>query len=661
MIEFQNPSFASLTDKEWLVTNGLGGYASSTIAGANTRRYHGLFVPSLNPPAERTVVVSKIEETVITSAQIQVTISSNQFSDIIHPEGYQWVKSFERNPLPKITFEGYGFSMEKIIFMIHHSNTSVVRYQNTGKESIRLQLKPLYVWRDYHHLFQEDTQFDFYQESLGADSYTIYPRYQAKPFFVECKGSSFIAQPSWYKNFIYRHETYRGLDDREDAFTNGYFEIELQPQQVGHLVYTMDKDQLGQDWVDVLQKEVARINALKPGLEPHFKLRLTPEAKQFYHDLVIAGDQFLVRRGAGGMTIIAGYHWFTDWGRETMIAMRGLVIAQGHQDLAKQILRTFLSFLKDGLIPNRFPDQGEDPAYNTIDASLWVFIALYEYDQKFHDKAFVQECMPFLQQILNAYRFGTRYHIHMTAEGLIYGGEALSQLTWMDAKVGDEVMTPREGCPVEINALWFNAIQIYVGFLQQAGVDSSEWKSLASTVQTSFRKFFLNQNDYLNDVVIPGELIDDAFRPNQVYAMSLPFSLLTTEESKVLLNQVQEKLVTPLGMRSLSPDHPDFIGIYKGDQWHRDKAYHQGTTWSYLLGEYLLAVLKVNEYSPSAMRQVVKGMEGLQHHFYQEDGIHCINEIFDGENPGAGRGCIQQAWSIGMLLMVFEALKKNTT
>ncbi len=659
MLTFNKPSFETLSEKEWLVTNGLGGYASSTISGANTRRYHGLLVASLRPPTERTVIVSKIEETLTDYCGKRTNLSSNQYHGAIHPTGHELITAFERKPFPTTTFEGDEFRLKKTVLMLHHSNTTLTRYKNSGKEIIELELNPFYVYRDYHHLFHEQNHFEFYREAQDDHVSVIYPYFGAPPIFVQCPQSVFVPETIWYKHFLYAKETERGLDDDEDACSIGAYHLILKPGQECFIVFTIDKDQLHQSWKNRFNKEKAEVRKRTKESEAPDSMNLDKKFRKFYRDLVVSGNQFIVKRSTNdGHTIIAGYHWFTDWGRDTMIAMRGLVIARHHQGLAKDIIRTFLSYMKDGLIPNRFPDHGEIPEYNTIDASLWLFIVMHEYDLKFGDKEFIEECLPKLKEVLQAYRDGTKFNIHMTNEGLISGGEDKSQLTWMDAKVGDYVVTPRHGCPVEINALWYNALRIYDEFLTKYNVEEKGWNSIAVQTKKAFRKYFLNKNGYLNDVVIPGESTDDAFRPNQVYALSLPYSMLTDKESKGILNQIAEKLLTPYGLRSLSMDHPDFIPIYTGDQWHRDRAYHQGTVWAYLMGEYLLAYLKINKYTAESKQYVLEMMSGLMDHFYHADCIHGISEIFDGGNPGHGKGCIHQAWSVGMLLSVFDSMQE---
>lgn len=381
----------------------------------------------------------------------------------------------------------------------------------------------------------------------------------------------------------------------------------------------------------------------------------------FLGDLLVSGDQFLVhRKSTDSSTLIAGYHWFTDWGRDTMIAMRGLTIATGKQAESKSIIQTFLKYLDQGMLPNRFPDQGEAPEYNTFDATLWLFVVLYEYYEKFKDAAFIAEVMPTLKEILEFHIQGTRYNIHTTPEGLLFGGEGLAQLTWMDAKVGDYVVTPRQGCPVEINALWYNALQIYTTFAKLLHQSTDQYAALATQVKAAFQTFFINDKGYLNDVVIPNEYEDDSIRPNQLYAISLPFDLLDAEQSKNVLQFIEESLYTPYGLRSLNIFSQSFKGIYNGNQWQRDTAYHQGTVWAFLWGEYALAYLKVHDYSSSACQEIREKMKALKRHFYESDCLHGISEIFDGLNPQAGKGCIQQAWSVGMLIKVLIEIQAKS-
>lgn len=642
MITFSHPSFAETSSKEWLYTNGIGGYASSTVSGANTRRYHGLLVASLNPPTDRQVLVSKILETVSLKNGTTVELSTNQYVRAIHPQGFQYLAAFQRSPLPKAIYVVKGKQLSKTIFMQHGTNTTIVEYENLSAATLELEFLPLFVSRNYHSLFKENSHFDYYHEILSEGAIKIHSHYGSAPLFMRFTKGTFTVQHDWFHSFQYDKEAYRGLDAQEDAHSIGRIILTLTPKERVHLVFSTDEAALlgqPQDWK---QAELDRLDTLVP--------KQINDA--FLRDLMVSSDQFLVRRKSKGNTVIAGYHWFTDWGRDTMIAMRGLTIALKKKELSASIIRTFLEHLDSGMIPNRFPDQGEIPEYNTIDATLWLFVVLLEYYEQFEDLELITEVFPSLQSIIEAHLKGMRYNIHVTADGLLFGGEDLAQLTWMDAKVGDFVVTPRHGCPVEINALWYNALEIYNLFHRKIAIGESPYQSLAQKVRHAFQQYFINEKGYLNDVIIPNQYIDDAIRPNQIYALSLPFTPLSREVAATVLQVVEEKLYTDLGLRSLSPAHTDFKPTYSGNPWQRDTAYHQGTVWAFLWGEYALAYLKQHHFSATACRVIKEKSRAFQNHFYQSDCLYAISEIFDGAKPEAGRGCVQQAWSVGMMLRV---------
>ena len=658
--------FEELASKEWLVTNGIGGFAAGTLSGANTRRYHGILVAALQPPTHRTVLVSKMEETIITEDGSSIELSSNEYRDAIHPTGFRFLTSFERDPLPTFHFTAEQHQLRKMIFMPFGTNSTVIRYNNPGSTAYTLRLRLFLNHRDYHYLTREDRFFTFNiaMTDNGATAISAFPG--AVPLFFNFNKGVFIEQRDWYRLYLYRHETYRGLDDSEDLFTPGYIELSLEPNEDMFICFTTDKTVLQHEPADILDQEVWRINQIKQdAVASAFGKAVAQRVSipgfdidEVTRDLAVAADQFIAtRESSGGKTIIAGYHWFTDWGRDTMIAMRGLVIARGDKELAESIIRTFLQYLDKGMLPNRFPDQGEEPEYNTIDATLWLFIVLHEYAAQFDDYTFIDSVFDSLSIIIECHIQGTRYNIHMLDNGLLYGGEDGVQLTWMDAKVGDYVVTPRRGCAVEINALWYNALMIYNVMAEKCKREPSPFTQLAEKVKASFHQHFFNGR-YLYDVVIPGTSSDDAIRPNQVYAISLPYALLSAAESELVLRVVKEKLVTPYGLRSLDPEHPDFVPVYGGDQWHRDKAYHQGTVWSYLIGEYWLALLRLQQNNRAVRQEVANMMVPLLQHFYSADCIHGINEIFDGMDPKEGRGCVQQAWSVGMLLRVLQELTR---
>ncbi len=641
---YNNPDLQALINREWLVTNGIGGYASSTIFGVNTRRYHGLLVAAQKPPGDRMVFVSKIEESVEGKAG-QVAFSTNKYPGVTYPEGYRYLSSFDRSSFPKAVFQAGPYKIDKTIFMVYGSNTTVVSYRNTGEISFQLSLNPLFVYRDYHALFQANDYFDFFHNQIEERQLELFAHYGAIPLYISFSRGDFHSNEAWFYQFQYEREEARGLDFQEDAKSIGQIKVLLDPGQEVHLIFSTEKEKLSEDPEKLRSQEQIRIDALDIGKEP------------VLNDFAISGDQFLVwRASSNSYSLIAGYHWFMDWGRDAMIAMRGLTIALGKANASRSILRTFLQYLDQGMLPNRFPDQGELPEYNTIDATLWLFVVLYEYYEKFEDLSFVEEVFPQLEEILEAHFNGTRFQIHVTAEGLLYGGEGIAQLTWMDARVGDYVVTPRHGCPVEVNALWYNALCIYEALGKELGKDVGTYKTATNKCREAFRSYFFNEQGYLNDVVVPGQPADESIRPNQIYAVSLPFSPLTAEEAGSVLSVVEEKLYTDVGLRSLAMDHPDFKPIYQGGVWQRDTAYHQGTVWAFLWGEWALAYLKVHQYSEVAKYHVRTQSAVLRHHFYEEDCLNGISEVFDGANPSMGKGCVQQAWSIGMLIKVWTML-----
>ncbi|MEO7310236.1 MAG: amylo-alpha-1,6-glucosidase [Chitinophagaceae bacterium] len=629
--------FEEAASKEYLLTNGIGGYSSSSIAGANTRRYHGLLVASLFPPTDRLVLVSKIEETLVANG-VCYELSSNQYPGSVHPRGYSYIENYNCNTEnATFNYNVAGYALEKKIEMVQGENTVMLSYTNRSKEAVELLLMPLLVYRDYHTLFYQDEQFDFYEEGLADDYFKVYAKYQAHPLYLKFTKGNWKGEHDWYKKIQYRQEEARGFDFQEDAISIGRVAVSLAANETIQLIFSTDE-------INEIPEKAAK------------EITDTNSYPAFVNDLIKSSRQFVVhRKSTGGSTIIAGYHWFTDWGRDTMIALRGISIATGKKEEAKSILKTFLSALSEGMLPNRFPDYtGEAVEYNTIDATLWLFVTLYEYHQKFADVTFIKGALPQLKEVIDWHIKGTRFNIHLTPEGLLYGGETGFQLTWMDARVDDFVVTPRIGCPVEINALWYNTLCIYQYFNKAvSGKELDEINPLIKKCKQSFLQFFVNQNDYLNDVVIPGVYVDDSIRPNQVYAVSLPFSPLNTVYQKKVLESVTEHLLTPFGLRTLNTANAQFKPVYEGNAWHRDHAYHQGTVWPFLWGEWALAYLKQNDFSSKACKYIWEQSIELRDHFYDAGCAFAIAEIFDGLQPITGKGCVQQAWSVAMLLAVF--------
>lgn len=630
--------FKDLSGKEYLITNGIGGYCSSSFSGANTRRYHGLLVASFNPPTDRKVLVSKIEEKIIVDEN-EYNLSANQYPGTIHPNGFQFITNYKvDNNQAIINFKHNDFSITKLLSVIQGENTTVIQYINNGSSSIQLELNPMLVYKDYHGLFKQAEEFDFYTEQSGETALKVFAKYEAEPLYIKVSAGTWNLHHSWYKDFELVVEDERGFLFTEDAMNLGTLSVSLMPGE--NII------------INFSTKENACLEIV-PLIEKYFTDDKTVPV--FVKALEASSRQFVVqRKSTSGSTIIAGYHWFTDWGRDTMIALRGISIATMRQEEAKSILQTFFKYLDKGMLPNRFPDYNEELEYNTIDATLWLFVTVYEYQQAFDDKDFIVSVLPDLKNIIDEHINGTRYNIHVTDEGLLYGGEEGVQLTWMDAKVDGFVVTPRIGCPVEINMLWYNALKIYQHFtiLSKMQVDEKTLELLLIFEQ-SFPKYFINSDGYLNDVIIPGVESDASIRPNQVYAVSLPFSPLNSEQKLQVLEVVQENLLTDYGLRTLDIHHTDFKPYYQGNSWNRDNAYHQGTVWPFLWGEWALAYLSQNGFTADNCLHIWKASEKLQQHFYNEGCFNCIAEIFDGLQPFTGKGCVQQAWSVSMMLKVF--------
>lgn len=643
MIDCSNVPFEELAGKEWIVTNGIGGYASSSITGANTRRYHGLLVASFNPPTERMVILSKVEETIYHDGK-DLYFHSNEYDQKVHPEGFRHQVSFNRKPLPVFEFKHQQVALQKTIFMVYGSNTTVLTYKNTGSVKYLLKLTPQYVHRDYHSLWHEQPNYDFLIKQKN-DVQEIFAYYGAHPLYFSFKGMRFVENRYWNRKVLYRIDKERGQGYLEDLYSAGHVEKEIGPGEEVHLIFSLDKAMLVPDPVEFRRNELERLETLVPA----------EISNPFLKDLLISGDQFIVhRRTTDNFSVIAGYHWFTDWGRDSMIAIRGLCIAAGRPGIARSVISTFLTYLKKGIIPNRFPDyQGDMAEYNTVDATLWLFVALYEYDKKYHDNEFLLEVEPSLFEIISQHLAGTLHNIKATDHGLLSQGEKGFQLTWMDARINDVVFTPRQGCPVEVNALWYNALKVYEHVCDR--INKQPDNRIANTIacfEKHFTVHFKSPEGHLYDVITHSGQPDNSIRPNQIFAVSLPFSPLQEKEAKSVVESVKKYLLTDYGLRTLDPRHPDFCPHYGGDIWSRDGAYHQGTVWPFLLPEYLMAYLKVNNDSTEARAIVKDHLLPLKEHFYNNECIHGISEIFDGLEPSTGKGCAQQTWSVSNLAML---------
>jgi len=646
-------TFEQGIQKEWLLTNGIGGFANSTIIGANTRRYHGLLVASLKPPVSRHLILSKIDES-ITIGDESFDLFSYEVPGFIM-KGYHYMEGFERDPLPKFIFRVGEVYIEKTVSMVYGENTvAVVYYVRNGEDSISLRLTPLVNFRDYHHCSKKDN-LNFYRNVLGKNLVVLNPQNYDIDITLFCSEGKFKPMDySWFYNMDYAIERERGMPTTEDHYIPGYFDINIEPNEEKYItvIATVEKELKLKDGLEIINNEIERLDALvkKSGYDD--------ELSQI---LVKSADNFIVHReSTNAKTIIAGYPWFTDWGRDTMIALPGLTLVTGRFEDAKEILYTFSKYVKDGLIPNMFPDEGNEPCYNTVDAPLWYFEAVNKYLNYTKDYDFVKENIyEGLKQIVYFYENGTKYDIRMDDDFLITAGNEHTQLTWMDAKVGDWVVTPRHGKAVEINALWYNALRIMAVLSECYGENSKYYIDLAEKVKESFEnKFWNEKKKCLYDCLTPNYK-DDKVRPNQIMAVSLSYPVIEGERAKCVVNKVYRELYTANGLRSLSPKCREYVGTYIGDQYRRDGAYHQGTVWAWPLGHFITAYLRVNNYSDKAKKDAMNFIESIKDHL-KDACIGSISEIFDGDEPLIPRGCYAQAWSVAEVLRAYieEGLNK---
>ena len=638
---FQN--FEEAVQYEWLETNGLGGWSGSSLTGAHTRRYHGLLVAATVPPVNRMVLLSKLDETIVTDNK-RIELSANLYEDgTVHPNGHLYISSFKKELFPQWCYEAEGFTLRKTVAMVHGENTTLIIYQvKKANQPFTLELLPLMAARGYHQLehasprMHWDVDFNdgiFHNKPDGEQD-----------VFINIPGSSYTHTPRWFNYFKYSAEQYRGLDFTEDLFNHGTFAVTLhEGDTLGIIIST--ENPADKNALDLFEKEKERKIALLND----------KEGDDTFEQLVLAADQFIVQRGEDLKTVIAGYHWFTDWGRDTMISLPGLCLSTGRYDDAKKILSAFAKSVSMGMLPNRFRDNNEAPEYNNADGTLWYFIAVYKYLEVTNDRSFVlNEILPVLKNIIEWHYKGTRYNIHATPDGLLYAGEQGQQLTWMDARIGDWVVTPRMGRPIEIQALWYNALYIFSELLSlNKEENANEYLSRASgTKETVNKLFWHNEGGYLFDNINENNQPDATLRPNQLFAISLPWSLIDDKEkAQSILNVIESQLYTPIGLRSLPQDHPNYIPHYGGNQWHRDAAYHQGTVWSWLLGAYIDAIIRFDSING---KQKAREVIHLFRYHMNEGCIGSVSEIFDGDAPQHPGGCVAQAWSVAEILRVIQ-------
>ncbi len=637
-------TFEQGTEREWLLTNGIGSFASSTVIGANTRRYHGLLVAALKAPVNRHLILSKLDESILYKNTLY-NLYTNQTPGH-RSNGYLYQQRFIREPVPTYVYAIEDIFIEKQICLVREQNKVVVVYNViAGENASQLRITPLVNFRDYH--FNTSSENLHFSNTVRENGVIMNTHGLEDRFFMNISDGHFIKQENvYYYNMEYEKEKERGLHGTEDHFIPGYFEVSIKPRQIKRITITAG---IGEWEVlegnEVIEEEIERKYMLfeNAGYEDVF-------AKA----LVKASDDFIVERASThSKTIIAGYPWFTDWGRDTMIALPGLTLVTKRYEDAKDILYTFSKYVKNGLIPNMFPDTGQQPIYNTVDAALWYFQAVYKYLKYTGNYTFVNQYLYHsLEQIISAYMKGTLYHIGADEDGLIYAGDEHTQLTWMDAKVGEWVVTPRHGKAVEINALWYNALNIMAVIAQKNGKDNTVYIEKAHQVKKSFDQVFWNENGSCLYDVVNDTGKDDSIRCNQIFAVSLDFAVIEGEKAKKIVNVVWQQLYATYGLRSLSPNDKQYRCIYIGDQVARDGAYHQGTVWSWPIGHFISAYRKVNGYTQESQEIANKFIEPFKDHM-QDACIGSISEIFDGDAPHTPRGCFAQAWSVAEVLRAY--------
>jgi len=664
MIQFGRELCGSLAvaeRREWLVTNGIGGFAMGTLPGLLTRRYHGLLIAALRPPLGRTLLLTKLDEGVIYNQQYTPLYINRWVNGVEEPQGHHNLQSFHLEGTTPVW--QYAFAdglLAKRVWLQPGANTTYIQYHllRAAAGPVKLELRALLNYRDYHSTTMAgDLEMEIEPIPHGLK---VTAQETAVPYYLYCPQASLEPHHDWHEDFFLSIEDYRGQNDVvDDNYYAGMFSAELQPGQKLTFVASVEPEPNLDGDVAYAERQLYEAELLEKArpLWAGLPAAMEPAKRQ----LILAADQFVVRRATlqnpNGRSVIAGYPWFSDWGRDTMISLPGLTLPTGRTALAAEILRTYAQFVEQGMLPNRFPDEGETPEYNTVDATLWYFEAARAIIAATNDTSLLRDLFPVLADIIAWHQKGTRYNIHLDpADGLLYAGEPGWQLTWMDAKVGDWVVTPRMGKPVEINALWYNALRIMADFARQlAALDQQNtadlqavaagYAQLAEQTAAGYQRFWLAEKGYCADLLDGPEGDDPALRPNQLLAVALPHSPLTALQQKAVVDVCGYHLLTGTGLRTLSPDHASYIGHYNGPPKQRDSAYHQGTSWSWLMGPFVTAHWRVYQDKEMALGF----LQPLLHHL-QDHGLGSISEIFDGDPPFTPRGCPAQAWGVAELL-----------
>jgi predicted glycogen debranching enzyme len=628
-------NFSESSEREWLETNGRGAYAMGTVSGGHTRRYHGLLTLALRPPVKRFQAVNRLEEALFIGGAWH-GISAQSYPGTIHPQGFQYLEHFELNPFPVWTYVISDVRLKKTFFLRYGEDTAVVLYELVSGPEVLLEARPLLTCRDHHATTLEDTRFT---NRWDGNSHTVRVRTSAGPDVFLCsEEGQFRSDAFWYRNQEYVWEERRGLEHREDAFAPGTFRFRLRGGQSAALVFSTEEKDSRQAPAWARQEQVLRRRLVEKSLV----------RGPLADTLVLAADKFLVARDPG-TTVMAGYPWFEDWGRDAMISLPGLTLATGRAEEAGEILDLFARHIVQGLVPNRFPDGGEPPDYRSADAALWFVWAVQKYGAAVGNPDRLRGLLPAVRQIVDAFQGGTLFGIRMDEDGLIAVPEP--SVTWMDARVNERAVTARTGKPVEIQALWYNALQFLAEMDLKFQEPARGYDKLAAVARRHFNEKFWDESiQYLADGV-EGRRKDLTIRPNALLAISLPYEILEESRFKPVVERAWRDLYTSYGLRSVSPFDPAYQGRYNGPPAVRDSAYHQGTAWAWLLGSFLTAFAKAYGPSEETKSRIHDFLEPFVGHL-SEAGLGQVSEIFEGDAPHAARGCPAQAWSVAELLRV---------
>jgi predicted glycogen debranching enzyme len=669
-ISTANQPIEDLLTREWLLTNEHGSYSSSSIVGCNTRGYHGLLIGSLNPPVNRIMALAYCLEMVIVKGQ-SFNLSTFEFNDKFTPAGHNLQKQFRQDFGVHFDYELDKLKLTKSIYLLRDKDTVALVYDFTSvPEPLEFVSRPFVGLRDFHTL--QHSHAPLCARRLGDSVLVRHDVPNSCELFLNCPSVNFVVDRQWWFNFIYRNDRERGQDFTEDLWTPGFFKHRIEKPCKIVLWATLSPPQshCKPEELTGLNIDTVRKNLLRHQENIKHKansMRVSKNGNQVsdFETLCLTADAFIAKRQTNNhdrTTILAGYPWFADWGRDAFISLPGLLLSTGRFEEAKSVLTTFASAADEGMIPNRFDDRSGTTYFNSVDASLWFINAAFQYHKATGDSnTFNQELVPTIRWIIESYHKGTRFDIHADADGLITAGNDQTQLTWMDAKFDGLAFTPRCGKAVEINALWYNALCLLADWDIENSEHSvrspNDYKSMAEKVRTSFCELFWNESkSYLNDCILPDGSVEDSLRPNQIFAVSLGFSPLSPSQQKAVVKAVQKQLLTPYGLRTLNVQNSRYHGIYTGPQQERDEAYHQGTVWSFLLGPFVESFLKINGFSRKSKKKAAEFIEPLLQHLTEDGCLGSVSEIFDGDMPHKPKGCFAQAWGVAELIRAYQLI-----